>query len=47
MEEDEVFISKIEIVSSERIDIEKFSNKIASFGTLVSVSSRYAWEDAE
>lgn len=40
MEEDEIYISKVTIVSSERLDIKKLADKVSAFGTVTSVSSQ-------
>lgn len=47
MEEDEIYISKVTIVSSERIDIKKLADKVSPFGTVTSVSSQKNDEDEE
>ena len=39
MEEDEIYVSKVTIVSSERLDIKKLADKVSTFGTVTSVSS--------
>ena len=39
MEEDEIYVSKVTIVSSERLDIKKLADKVSAFGTVTSVSS--------
>ena len=47
MEEDEIYISKVTIVSSERIDVKKLADKVSAFGTVTSVSSELNEEDEE
>ena len=47
MEEDEIYISKVTIVSSERLDITKLADKVSSFGTVTSVSSQKIEEEEE
>ena len=47
MEEDEIYISKVTIVSSERLDIKKLADKVSAFGTVTSVSSQKNDEDEE
>ena len=39
MEDDEMFISEVTIVSSERLDIKKLADRVSQFGTVTSVSS--------
>lgn len=47
MEEDEIYVSKVTIVSSERIDIKKLADKVSAFGTVTSVSSERSDEGDE
>lgn len=47
MEEDEIYVSKVTIVSSERLDIKKLADKVSAFGTVTSVSSELNEEDDE
>lgn len=47
MEEDEIYVSKVTIVSSERLDIKKLADKVSAFGTVTSVSSERSDEGNE
>lgn len=47
MEEDEIYVSKVTIVSSERLDIKKLADKVSTFGTVTSVSSERSDEGDE
>lgn len=47
MEEDEIYISKVTIVSSERLDIKKLADKVSAFGTVTSVSSQKNEEEEQ
>jgi hypothetical protein len=47
MEEDEIYVSKVTIVSSERLDIKKLADKVSAFGTVTSVSSERSDEGDE